>query len=271
MDGLHPHIQRLHDEGCKHKDNLLAILDVWPMGEYSKMIGYKNIDAGFKKTLNTSMTDIKRWVATIWKEVLHDSVYDQQYVTNILKGLEEKIREAEYVDTLKSDTEEIMEQALSLLMSIPITAERAGNHPLQSKHVPNTAFVMMWMDTSHPELEDIWDAIDDVCNSFGIKADRADKVQHQDKITDLVLRRIEESEFLIADLTGERPNVYYEVGYAHAINKRPILYRKQDTRLHFDLSVHNAPEYKNVGELKKLLNERLEAILGRKAKPRPKG
>ena len=127
----------------------------------------------------------------------------------------------------------------------------------------NTAFIIMWMDPQRPELEDVLEAFKSVCHSFGIVARRADDVQHEDRITDVILNNIQKAEFLIADLTGERPNVFYEVGYAHAIGKRPILYRKEGSAIPFDLSVHNVLAYRNIKHLKELLTRRLQAITGR--------
>jgi hypothetical protein len=60
--------------------------------------------------------------------------------------------------------------------------------------------------------------------------------------------------------------VYYEVGFAHAIGRRVMLYRKTGTRIHFDLAAYNCPEFKNLSELEEKLIKRLEIVTGKKAK-----
>ena len=132
------------------------------------------------------------------------------------------------------------------------------------KYRPNSAFIMMWMDAAHPELVDLKDTVCNTFDKFGIKAIRADDIEHEGMITQRILDEVRTSEFLFADLTGARPNVYYEVGFAHALGKRVILFRKKGTGLHFDLAGYNCPEYENFRDLKEKLTKRLENITNKK-------
>lgn len=143
-----------------------------------------------------------------------------------------------------------------------IQASAAGT----ATYRPNTAFVMMAIDKNQPELEDIKNSITEVCKEFGITAITADEIEHEGFITDRILEEIETSEFLIADLTRERPNVYYEIGHAHARGKRVHLFCKTGTKVHFDVAHRKCPEYTSFTDLKEQLRNRMVTLTNKPRK-----
>ena len=253
----------LYDEGCRIRDELVELVEAWPINFLKFRKSLKD-HSDYKHRVEEKLYEAKRWLNAIGVKLLPQSLYDKSVLVRAIHRLEYITMQQSFtmIRTTNQDIKDLMNEALSLIKSIPTSPNPPPPQiPEKSPHIPRTAFILMWMDPV-PERDDVRNAIKEVCNDFGVVALRADEIEHPDRITDVVLQNICESEFLIADLTGARPNVYYEVGYAHALKKRPMLYRKEGTILHFDLLVHNVPEYKDITELKTLLNKRFAAILG---------
>lgn len=136
------------------------------------------------------------------------------------------------------------------------------NVPISYK--PNTAFLIMRIAPDDDDVQDVYDAYVECFAKFGIEARRADDIQHDEIITVRVMDEIKNSEYLLGDLTGQRPNVYYEVGFAHALARNVILFKKKDSTVHFDLAAYNCLEYGGKRELKEKLIKRLETVTNRK-------
>ena len=92
---------------------------------------------------------------------------------------------------------------------------------------------------------------------------RIDEIQDSGKITDQILEEISRSEVILADLAGERPNCYYEAGFAHAIGREIIFTIRKGTPIHFDLSAYRFIEWETEEELRQGLQSRFKSIVQR--------
>jgi len=126
----------------------------------------------------------------------------------------------------------------------------------------NAAFVIMAFSeevSGSLPLIDIYNGIKRGCELAGVRAHRADEVEHSGSITNLILDHIRQHRFLISDLTHERPNVYYEVGYAHGLQKEVVLTSHKATPVHFDIAAYNVIFYRSATELQDRIFKRLQA------------
>ena len=89
------------------------------------------------------------------------------------------------------------------------------------------------------------------------------KKEHNEKICDLIIAEIRSCKFMVADVTYQRQNVYYEAGFAHGLNRAIIwICRKDDFKnVHFDTKQYNHIIWENAEDLKKQLIRRIKATI----------
>lgn len=114
----------------------------------------------------------------------------------------------------------------------------------------------------NPALQDHYElAIRPTVEEFDLDCVRVDELDYNGKITEKIIGLIRNAHFVIADLTEERPNCYYELGYAHALNKVVIHTVNKESPIHFDVKDYNFIVYTRVQELADRLRKRIEATL----------
>jgi hypothetical protein len=94
-------------------------------------------------------------------------------------------------------------------------------------------FVIMPFD---PSLADVHQTIKRVVEDYaGCNCVRADQISRSTQITDDIFDHIRRARFLIADLTGSNPNVFYKAGASHALEKNVILLLQEGSKAPFDI------------------------------------
>jgi len=130
------------------------------------------------------------------------------------------------------------------------------------------------------DMKEIQQAIEKAIYDAGYIPRIMNKLQHNGQVVPEMLYQIRMSDFLVADLTGNRGGVYFEAGYALGMKKEVIftvnedIVKKEEKLIqknrintpHFDVAQYNQVRYTCAEDLKTNLTERIISSIGDRRK-----
>jgi hypothetical protein len=156
-----------------------------------------------------------------------------------------------------------LEGAVRVLSDIVGTA--ASGAASRASPEPQTPLIFAAMPFHKKYQNTYWQGMVPAAEAVGAQCKRLDMTHFSDDIIPTMKSWIRHSIAVIADLSGSNPNVLYEAGYAHALNKPAVhLCSTPLNKLPFDVSTWPTLEYK-VGAVPRLaprLIATLEDLLG---------
>jgi len=101
------------------------------------------------------------------------------------------------------------------------------------------------MQFSAPYNDVYSEVIKNVCDEEGMEVLRIDEETGPGLIIADIVKAIIDAKVIIAEISPNNANVFYEVGYAHALKKPTILIAEKGTKLPFDVSPFRTLFYEN--------------------------
>lgn len=113
----------------------------------------------------------------------------------------------------------------------------------------------------HERYEHIYETIQSVCQSAGFKCIRGDEQFLKGDILHHILKGLAKCNIVIANIEGRNPNVLYELGLAHAMDKNTILLSKSVGDLPVDIKSKRILVYSQESDLRSSLKDELLKVL----------
>jgi hypothetical protein len=184
---------------------------------------------------------------------------EQKLVKDAKKGTPPELTSVEFVQ--KNEVTKQFTNEVRILASSP------GNRSLiQRALLTPKKQIFVNMKYGDAALDSAYEGVmKPVGSEFGYDVFRISEVQDSGVIGLQILESISESEIILCELTGERPNCYFETGFAYALGKECIFSAKRGERVHFDLSGNRFLQWDTEAEFRTELRARLQAISDRRS------
>ena len=112
-----------------------------------------------------------------------------------------------------------------------------------------------------------------VVNNLGYKCHRGDDLFTTNSVVEDIWQSIMQSSFIIANCTGRNPNVFYEIGIAHALGKETILLAESIEDIPFDLRhrrvvIYSSNTTKELEQLDESLKKTIKSVSKKRTEDR---
>lgn len=106
-----------------------------------------------------------------------------------------------------------------------------------------------------------FNTIVEVCREVGLRCLRGDEEYIRGELLPHIIKQLVKARLVIANIEGRNPNVLYELGIAHAIDKPTILISKSPIKAPFDVKAKHLLIYTDLPSLKRRLKLALTKAL----------
>jgi hypothetical protein len=172
-----------------------------------------------------------------------------------------------HLEEIREDTYEIRPAILRepQIMKPQMSLDRKSNRYYQEIAIQAKepfSFVIMPFRKEEFSQSIYFDVIKPIVeNEFRISCYRVDEDLLPDRIDNKIYTYILRSAFVIAEVTTGNPNVMYELGLAHMLEKDCIiLTQRPHTEVPFDINRISAEPYENEDKLRSFLRESISAL-----------
>ena len=187
------------------------------------------------------------------EQFIHNSSFFDQVLTNkygdnpeIRLWSQMKTIMASFDDVRALPSQEIIFSTIDYLQKKIHEVEKNG---ISNAKVIDKGFIFIIMPIAKNDDEratDVWHVyttIKTAAQMAGFRAERVDHIGGSTSIDNKIYEHIAKAEVIIADLSYERPNCYFELGYAKALGKDMIIIARKGTKIHFDVEHYDYIEF----------------------------
>ncbi len=186
------------------------------------------------------------------RELLESQIYES---TGKLMRLPSRWRDVNHL-LLSASKLELGSSNEALVEDFPLYVSNG----ISSKEIKSDDRLVFVLMPFHSSFKEYFRTVRGVCASLELKCIRGDEEYRTAEVFRDILVHIARAKIIIANIDGRNPNVFYELGIAHALGKHVLMTTQNIANAPFDIRSKRVLVYKDSKDLARALRKQLSLL-----------